>query len=121
MRLIHVVVEDDIRTGYADRFAVNTHEEVDAYTPTNVQQRTVEQLIADKLNDQSYKLTSHINPKLYHLFAEERDLLYDECMNIDITTDQVKTKLVGLKVKLYQVISDHNISDNGDINLITGE
>ena len=116
MRLIHVSVEDNVRVEYAARYAADTREELDARSSQNMERVIPEQLIANLMNDREYEPVSLVLPDLHSTFAEMRDLLYDGCMHVDVTSDDVKVKMADLKVKLYKIIAAYNISGNGDGN-----
>ena len=116
MRLIHVSVEDNVRVEYAARYAADTREELDARSSQNMERVIPEQLIANLMNDREYEPTSLVLPDLHSTFAELRDLSYDGCMHVDVTSDDVKVKMADLKVKLYKIIAAYNISGNGDGN-----
>ena len=116
MRLIHVSVEDNVRVEYAARYAADTREELDARSSQNMERVIPEQLIANLMNDREYEPVSLVLPDLHSTFAETRDLSYDGCMHVDVTSDDVKVKMADLKVKLYKIIAAYNISGNGDGN-----
>ena len=117
MRLLAATTEDDIKLVYASRHAADTREQLDARGST-VRQPTAEELIRDKMNDQSYNPISNINPDLHQSFAEPKDLSYAACMNRDVTTEEIKEKLADFRVKVFKCAYDYNISGNGDGNMI---
>jgi len=76
---------------------------------------TVQEMIANKMNDPTFNPTSLVDVELHDSFSEPTDLSKDVCMNVNVTT---KDKIADAKVKLYKIIYQYKLCSNGEGNLI---
>ena len=119
IRLMHALILDEIKEAYLERYSGETREEFDGRNSAN-KPPSVEQVIADQINDPDWKPDSFKLGSLHQSFKEELDLSYQGCVKIDVTEKKVRDKLADLKVRVMKIMRNFEKSGNGDGMLADG-
>ena len=120
VRLFHALVEDDIRQAYINRYLSKDREGLDGQH-SEEKPPSVEQLIADKMNDEDFVCGSLKLPNLETMFKNDLKTEYDDCMNQNVTSELVAKRIADLKTKVMHIVKNFERSGNGDGNLIDSE
>lgn len=116
LRLIHCLIEDDVKHAFLHRHDCLDRQTLDARN-SPIRPKTWLEQIADKFNDTNFFVVSEVFPNLHNDYAEEIDLGLYRCPGM-ITADQVKVWIADRKAKLVLLIQRWERSGNGDGQLL---
>jgi hypothetical protein len=118
LRLIHCLMEVDVKESFLARHNVMTREELDGRNSPE-RPMTWTEAIAAKFNDPTFTPSSEVLPELHGDYEDEIDLRRSNCP-CDVTADQVKSWVASHKTKLLLLIGRWELSGNGDGQRIEG-
>ena len=119
LRLIHCLIEDDVKHAFLHRHDCLDRQTLDARN-SPLRPKTWLEQIADKFNDTNFFVVSEVFPNLHNDYAEEIDLGLYRCPGM-ITADQVKVWMADRKAKLVLLIQRWERSGNGDGQLLDND
>ncbi len=118
LRLIHCLMEADVKASFLARHNVMSREELDARNSPG-RPMTWTEAIASKFNDLAFTPSSEVLPELHGDYEESMELRRSNCP-CDVTADQVKSWVASHKTKLLLLIGRWELSGNGDGQRIEG-
>ena len=99
-----------------NEYNILSRSELDARNSSS-RPKSLNEILANKMNDDNYNPKSRVLPDLHYTFLESRDLSKKKCMSANVTPDQVKSKRADIRVKLMKAVADFEKSGNGEGNL----
>jgi len=113
MRLVHCILQDDVRPAFENRNNILQRPELDARNAPD-HPLTWTQLVANKFNDPRFlEAVTEVFPELHSDFAIPISINRSDCPN-DITPEQVDFWVTDRKSKLLAVKRRHELSGNGE-------
>jgi hypothetical protein len=112
LRLIHCIIEDNVRETFLRRHDLLQRDGLDARNAPG-RPPTWNQLIANKFNDPNFQAVTEVFSELHSDFGEEISINRSDCPN-NITPEQVDFWVTDRKSKLLTVQRRYHLFGNGE-------
>ena len=112
LRLVHCLIQNDVRQHYLDRHKGIQRPELDARNSPH-RPKSWEERVCEKFNDSSFKPMSLVYPLLHADFAHPQELFLEHCPTT-LTPEHVSSWIQDRKNKLMKLMYRWGQSGNGD-------